>query len=205
MSAGEATSTRERILAAAIDVMRSKGVAAATTRVIAAEAGISEALIYRYFRSKLDVLRAAVREYVGPRFSETLAQLPAHVDDVTAAANLERVALAALAFYRDLIPVLASLYSDNGLIDWYRSSTRDADAGPHRAVRILGDYLTIAQQHGYIAPDIIPLAAAQMLLGACFQQVFFSQTLGAERMALDDATLAAGVARCLAPAGNAVE
>jgi AcrR family transcriptional regulator len=202
MSAGEAASTRERILAAAVDVMRSKGVAAATTRVIAAEAGISEALIYRYFRSKLDVLRAAVREYIGPRFSETLAALPDHVDDVTAAANLERVALAALAFYRDLIPVLASLYSDNALIDWYRSSTREADSGPHRAVRILGNYLTIAQEHGHIAADIVPLAAAQMLLGACFQQVFFTQTIGADRLALDDAALAAGVARSLAPAGT---
>ena len=96
--------------------MRSKGVGAATTRTIAAEAGISEALVDRYFKSKRDVLRTAVREYVGFAFAETLQTLAEHVGRASPAENLERVAAAALTYYHDLIPLLASLFSDNALI-----------------------------------------------------------------------------------------
>ena len=196
----ETAPTRERILTAAIDVMRSKGVAAATTRAIAAEAGISEALIYRYFKNKLDVLRTAVREYVGVAFAETIATLPEHVGRASVAANLERVAASALRFYHDLIPLLASLFSDNALIEWYRTSLREHDSGPHRAIRLLGEYLAAEQQRGRIAAEVAPLAAAQMVLGACFQHVFFALTVGPERLAFSDGELAAAVARSIAPA-----
>lgn len=199
MSVGDAVPTRERILIAAIDVMRSKGVAAATTRTIAAEAGISEALIYRYFKSKLEVLRAAVREEVGSAFHETLATLATDAG-VTPAANLERAALAALAFYHDLIPLLASLLSDNALVESYRASLREAEAGPQRALRLLGDYLAAEQRNGRIAPEIDPYAGAQMVLGACFQHVFFALTVGPDRLAFDPAGLAKAVARSLSGA-----
>lgn len=194
-SRGPAPQTRERILIAAIEVMRSKGVAAATTKAIAAEAGISEALIYRYFKSKLELLRAAVREELGSTFYELLVSLPGQIGSVPAAANLERVARAALAFYHDLIPLLASLFSDAALIESYRSSLREHDAGPQRAVRILGDYLAAEQRHGGISAGIDPLAEAQMILGACFTHVFFGLTVGADRLPFDDDRLAAAVAR----------
>lgn len=200
----EAVPARERILAAAIDVMRSRGVGGATTRAIAAEAGVSEALIYRYFKSKIDVLRTAVREHVGSAFNETLASLAERVGVEPLATTLERVAVAALAFYHDLIPLLAALFSDNALIDWYRTSLREHNTGPHRAIRMLGDYLAAEQRGGRVARGIDPPAAAQMLLGACFQHVFFSMTVGPDRLAFGDAELARAVARNLAgevPAG----
>jgi AcrR family transcriptional regulator len=205
MSAGDAVPTRERILIAAIDVMRGKGVAAATTRTIAAEAGISEALIYRYFKSKLEVLRAAVREEVGSAFNETLAALSAQVGMATPAEHLERAAGAALAFYHDLIPLLASLFSENALIESYRASLREHEAGPHRAIRLLGDYLAAEQRQGRIAAEIEPLAAAQMILGACFQHVFFTLTVGLDRLAFDDAGLARAVARSITGPGGRQE
>ncbi len=201
MSVSDAVPTRERILIAAIDVMRSKGVAAATTRTIAAEAGISEALIYRYFKSKLEVLRAAVREEVGSAFNESLAALPSLVGAETPAANLEHVAAAALALYHDLIPLLASLFSDNALIESYRTSLREHDSGPHRSIRVLGDYLAAEQRQGRIAAEIDPQAAAQMVLGACFQHVFFSLTVGLDRLVFDDPGLALAVARSIAIPG----
>lgn len=185
-------------MTAAIEVMRSKGVGAATTRTIAAEAGISEALIYRYFKNKLDVLRTAVREYVGFAFAETLQTLAEHVGRASPAENLERVAAAALTFYHDLIPLLASLFSDNALIEWYRNSLREHDTGPHRAIRLVADYLAAEQQAGRIDAALDPLAAAYMVLGACFQHVFFALTVGADRLAYSDAQLAAAVARSVA-------
>jgi AcrR family transcriptional regulator len=197
----DALPARERILAAAIDVMRRKGVAAATTRAIAAEAGISEALIYRYFKNKLDVLRTSVREYVGSAFIGALSALPESVGVEPPAAAVERIALAALAYYHDLIPLLAALFSDNALIEWYRSSLRDQSAGPHRATLLLADYLAAEQRAGRLAAALECSAAAQMVLGACFQHVFFSMTVGAERLGVADADLARAVARNLAAIG----
>lgn len=189
---------RERILTAAIDVMRCKGVAGATTRAIAAEAGVSEALIYRYFKSKLDVLRTAVREYVASIFKETLQALAEQVEMKTPAANLERIAVAALAFYRDLIPVLGALFSESALIDWYRDSLVE-DNWPYHYTCMLRDYIALEQRHGRLAAALDPMTAARMLLGACFQHVFFAMIFGPDQMGLDGADLARLVSRNIAP------
>ena len=47
--AGDKTPLRDRILAGALQVVREKGVVAATTKEIARAAGISEALVFKYF------------------------------------------------------------------------------------------------------------------------------------------------------------
>jgi AcrR family transcriptional regulator len=195
----ESPGTREKILGAAIDVMRTRGVGSATTRAIAAEAGISEGLIYRYFENKLDVLRTAVREYLAPAFAEALRELPAHLGTGSPAEHLERIALAAIAYYRDLVPVMAALFSDNALLEWYRTSLAAREAGPQRAIAIVGDYIGREQELRRIDPALEPLAAAQMLLGACFQHVFFTLTVGPDRLALADRELVRGIAHNLVP------
>lgn len=53
---------REQIIDAALRVFAEKGFARATNRDIAQEAGITTGLIYYYFKSKEDLLRAALEE-----------------------------------------------------------------------------------------------------------------------------------------------
>lgn len=53
---------REQIIDAAMRVFAQKGFARATNRDIAHEAGITTGLIYYYFKSKEDLLRAALEE-----------------------------------------------------------------------------------------------------------------------------------------------
>ena len=53
---------REQIIDAAMRVFAEKGFARATNRDIAREAGITTGLIYYYFKSKEDLLRAALEE-----------------------------------------------------------------------------------------------------------------------------------------------
>jgi AcrR family transcriptional regulator len=55
---------RKSILAAAVRVFASKGVAATTMAEIAEEAGLSAGAIYRYFESKQDLAAACFREGV---------------------------------------------------------------------------------------------------------------------------------------------
>jgi AcrR family transcriptional regulator len=199
LSEAKAPASRERILRAAIEVMRAGGVGATTTRAIAANAGVSEALIYRYFKNKIDVLRTAVREQVTPEFWDVINALPAAGSSECPALTVQRIARAALRYYHDLVPLLAAVFSDSALIEWYRTSLIEHDAGPHRAIRIVGEYLAAEQCAGHLAPTLDPTAAAQMLLGACFQQVFFTFTVGVERLSFDDEHLVVAVAGNIAP------
>jgi AcrR family transcriptional regulator len=199
LSEAKAPASRERILRAAIEVMRAGGVGATTTRAIAANAGVSEALIYRYFKNKIDVLRTAVREQVTPEFWDVINALPAAGGSECPALTVQRVARAALRYYHDLVPLLAAVFSDSALIEWYRTSLIEHDAGPHRAIRIVGEYLAAEQRAGRLTATLDPTAAAQMLLGACFQQVFFTFTVGAERLSFDDERLVVAVAGNIAP------
>jgi AcrR family transcriptional regulator len=179
--------------------MRTRGVGAATTRAIAAHAGVSEALIYRYFENKIDVLRTAVHEQVTPEFWDVINALPAGGGDERPLLTVQRIARAALRYYHDLVPLLAAVFSDSALIEWYRTSLIEHDAGPHRAIRIVGAYFAEEQRAGRIAATLDPVAAAQMLLGACFQQVFFTFTVGAERLSFADEHLVVAVAGNIAP------
>lgn len=53
---------REQIVKAALKIIATKGVRGLTTACIAAEVGISEANIYRHFRSKDEILAATVQK-----------------------------------------------------------------------------------------------------------------------------------------------
>ena len=55
-----AEQTRERIIQAAYTVFGNKGYAAATTRAIAAEAGVNEVTLFRHFGNKKNLFKAMV-------------------------------------------------------------------------------------------------------------------------------------------------
>ena len=54
----QATARRQQILEAAVRLFAQQGVARTTTRQIAQEVGVAEGLIFRYFPTKLDLVRA---------------------------------------------------------------------------------------------------------------------------------------------------
>jgi AcrR family transcriptional regulator len=63
---------REQILEAALRVFAQKGFVRATNKDIAKEAGITPGLIYHYFESKEDLLKAAIEEHSPLRLIHTL-------------------------------------------------------------------------------------------------------------------------------------
>jgi AcrR family transcriptional regulator len=84
--------TRERILAAAIDLFSEHSFDGASTREISGRAGVTQPLLHYHFRSKDDLWRAAVDELFGA-LTEALAarqQGLRGVDDVTTARLLVR-------------------------------------------------------------------------------------------------------------------
>ncbi|QJT03080.1 TetR/AcrR family transcriptional regulator [Streptomyces asoensis] len=158
--------TRERILDAAAAVMREQGVAQATTKQIARAAGYSEALLYKHFRDKEEILLHVLRERM-PAFPGG-----AVAGAETVEANLVAVTDSALRFYLHAFPMMASMVAQPRLMAATRETLTGYGAGPRHPVDMLADYLTAEQNLGRVSAGSSPAAAAALLMGACFQQAF---------------------------------
>jgi AcrR family transcriptional regulator len=106
-----ASGTRAQLVDAAERVRRSKGLARATTKEIAREAGCAEGTLYLHFTDKLDLVRA-VHEKLLPAFIEVVSHLPERAGTRTVKANLTELARGALRLYRDMLPLGSSLLAD---------------------------------------------------------------------------------------------
>jgi len=71
-----ADDTRQRILQAAAQVFAEKGYARATTRALAAAAGVNEVTLFRHFGNKQNLFAAVMEQFGGPAVTTALeAQL----------------------------------------------------------------------------------------------------------------------------------
>lgn len=75
---------RERLLAAAARVYARDGLAGATTRAIAQEAGVNEVTLFRLFQSKDKLLAAVVGENFGTKSAASLTPVPTPTADLRA-------------------------------------------------------------------------------------------------------------------------
>jgi AcrR family transcriptional regulator len=198
------TGTRAQLVDAAERVLRAKGLARATTKEIAREAGYAEGTLYLHFADKLDLVRA-VHERLLPTFVELVRHLPGKAGLGTVEQNLTDLARGALRLYRDLLPLGSSLFADPELLERFRALLADRGGGPHRAWEPVVAYLQAEQALGRVAPGADPAAAALLLLGACQQLVFVELMTGPETLPFRDrpdpaAELAATLVAGLSPA-----
>ncbi len=64
MAQDKSLHTKDKIFNAALKVFSEKGFSGATTSEIAREAGVAEGSIFRYYKTKKDILRGVMLEYV---------------------------------------------------------------------------------------------------------------------------------------------
>lgn len=164
-------STRDRILDAAEQVMRSDGLARTTTRRIAAAAGYSEATMYKHFASKEDLFLAVLLERLPP-FVSLIDALPNHGNGSALRQTLIDVAAAALAFYEQSMPLAGSILAQPQMLARHSDQVRQLGRGPYVPLQSLTTWLWRQQQRGAIRAGVDPDAVAALLLGACFQQAF---------------------------------
>jgi len=188
-------STRDRMLDAAAHVMRTRGLARATTKEIAKAAGYSEAALYKHFRDKTDLFLAVLGERMPSPLATVLATLGTRAGEGDVAETLEEVARAAIAFYRHGFPMAASLFAEPQLLAAYRDALQARGAGPQHVSRALSDYLAAEQEQGRVRADADPAAAAGLLIGGCLNHAFLSHFT---EVTTDDAALAATLVRTLA-------
>jgi len=179
------TGTRAQLVDAAERVLRTKGLARATTKEIAREAGYAEGTLYLHFADKLDLVRA-VHERLLPAFVELVGHLPGKAGTGTVRQHLTELADGALRLYRDLLPLGSSLFADPELLERFRALLADRGGGPHRAWEPVVAYLRAEQALGRVAPGANPAAAALLLLGACQQLVFVELMTGPETLPFRD-------------------
>ncbi|MFF2231629.1 TetR/AcrR family transcriptional regulator [Streptomyces anulatus] len=160
-------STRERILDAAAEIMRARGVVYATTKEIAQATGVSEPTLYKYFGDKERLLLAVLEERVPGLSRVSVCPGEGDVEE-----NLAELAHAVLDFYQRSIPMLGALLADPQRMAAHRVAMSRHGGGPEKAVAGLSAYLRAEQGLGRIAEDADPDVAAALLIGACFQEAF---------------------------------
>jgi AcrR family transcriptional regulator len=184
--------TRDTILDAAASVMRERGLANVTTRQIAAAAGFSEATLYKHFADKVELMSAVLQER-STGFADLSAALAAAEGDLES--RLAAVARAAIVFYTDNFPMLASIFSDRTILRSHQDGLRRHGMGPHKVNEAIMGYLRTEADAGRIRADADLYAAAGLLMGACMQHAFLGHMGWAERR--DDKAAALSFARTL--------
>lgn len=199
--------TRDRILAAAIDVIKTRGVVAATTKEIARAAGVSEGSLYNHFENKTALFGAALGEVTGTART-AVTTLIGSAGEGTVLANLARLASEMVRFYAELLPMTGPVLADPELITWLRTHTPSpgtvpppgeakaetkaeagtgtgpmgvgALSGPVLGVAGVTAYLEAEQRLGRLSEKAPVAYLAGAILGGCQLHAFLTRLAGAE-------------------------
>ena len=175
-TAGEHEAVRAHILEAAHRVITARGLAAASTRAIATEAGIGAGTLYNYFEDRLDLLAGAIRRRAQTHIA-SLADLPTLVGKGTIAGNLREIVRRVGAILEELVPLFAAAFSDPELHDQLLDAHRGGiSPGSHEA-RVpaalpIERYLLAEREAGRLVPEADCRAAASLLISLCHDRAF---------------------------------
>ena len=154
---------RDRLLEAALRVFEEAGSRGATTRRIAAEAGVNEVTLFRLFGSKAALLATALHSSLGRVQDGRLPAEPVHPEVELVTWVRER--MRGLLQKRDMIRTcLAEVAQDPHMAG-------PVTEGPVHTARELSAYVRQMQARGMADPQVDASAATAMLMGALFTDV----------------------------------
>lgn len=167
---GDPAAVRNYLLDAAHRVVVTQGLAAASTRHIATEAGVAGGTLYNYFDDRVDLLAAAIlrRAHI---LAQPVAELPERAGTRTVKANLQWFAHQADTVLDELVPLIAATFSEPDLLANLRQQMTDADPA-HIASMVVLDYLRAEQAIARISADIDAIAAASTIVSLCHDRAF---------------------------------
>ena len=172
-------STKARIIAAADQVIREHGLVNTTTKLIAKAAGCSEALLYKHYADKNEIVLAVMAGRAGgfPAQAAALMNQVGEGDRSAVEERLARLITSAVGFYRQGMPVGTALLNDPALLARHRALLAERGVGPRMPVTVLANYLAAEQALGRIDPDADPQTIASLLLGGAFHRAFLDALL----------------------------
>lgn len=167
--------TRTKILDAATQLLREKGISGTTTREIARAAGLSDAAIYSHFKSRAELLSALIPVSMVDYKGSGEAFLK-RVGQGNVRSNLKYVIKLARDYFRDTSPKIALILAEPELFS-------DPGGPPipnrsHRAETLMADYIRAEQRMGRINEDVDPAAIGKILLATAFYEGFTGGLMG---------------------------
>ena len=151
---GRTDQTREKLLAATLELISEKGYTGATTREIASRAGVSELTLFRRFGKKEEMLKSFT-------FLPRLKDLVEEVNEKPVEEGLNIIGGRFLQTLRERRPLVQILLSE---IAHYPQRVRSIHQQMIETMaRTLESYLAVRQGHGEIRPIDTDLAAIAFL------------------------------------------
>ncbi len=151
----------ETIIEAARQVFLERGIRA-TTAEVAERAGISEGTIFKRYKSKIDLFRAAMgQDLAEPNWTERLA---ARVGQGTVEGNLFDIGMGIIAFFREMMPLMMMAWSNpapNGL----PGPLAAPNPPPIRALKLLTGFFEAEMRGGRLRKHDAEIVARTFLGG----------------------------------------
>ena len=170
---------RQRILDAALGLIRERGIGRVTTKEIALAAGAAEGSLFKNFGDKMGLLTELLTQELpeSRAWRAVPAEAPPGRGDLAAALVLfmER----AIDFYAAALPLAAGSFADRELLRRQQDRNRQRGTGPHLALQASADYLRGWQESGQLDVAADPYAMAVALCGAALMYAWTDQLAGA--------------------------
>lgn len=177
---GVASPTRQRIIDAALGLIRERGIGRVTTKEIAAAADAAEGSLFKNFGDKMGLLTELLC-YELPEnraWREVFVVVPPGQGDVVAALVLSMQR--AIDFYAAALPLIAGSFADQELLRRQREHNRERGTGAQRAMQAIADYLRGWQEAGHLDSDADCYAMAFALWGSALMYAHTEQVVGAD-------------------------
>jgi TetR/AcrR family transcriptional regulator, fatty acid metabolism regulator protein len=179
---------RRKIIQALTELMRTRDFNSVTTVEIAAAAGVTEGLIYKYFDSKKDLLYQVLDEHFSEFHQYILDQIASRDSVIEKLEMIIRASIQSYAANRVFARIL--------LLE-VRNSQEYFSSEAYATVKLYTrNILSIIQEgiaKGELKPDIDPLMFRKVILGAiehaCLGEILFSGNLDAQTAALSISTI----------------
>ena len=176
---GEAEAIREHILDAALRVIQSEGLASASTRAIASVAGIAPGTLYNYFDDRLQLLAQTIlwRIY---SLSQPIGETELQVGKGSIASNLHAFVRHSGIVMDELVPLIASAFSDTELLSALRHEMAASDSAfdPGHALQ---KYLVEERELGRVSRETHCSAVASTIVSICHDRAFHRFLFGDTR------------------------
>lgn len=177
MRRGGRPSRRARIVAVAEQLLRERGLAGVTTRVIAEKVPCSEGAIYVHFEDRLELILTVLEESL-PEMLIPLHGLEERVGKGTPGENLSSALNGLVRFHQRVVVMLCSLMGETELRERFRSSLRSGGRGPDKGIATLAGYIEAEKALGRVSGQVNAKVAARTLMASSFFHVFTEELFG---------------------------
>jgi AcrR family transcriptional regulator len=167
---GDSAALRWHILAAAYRVIERNGLAGASTRAIAEEAGLAAGTLYNYFGNHIQLLAKSI-VHNAKSLTDPVADFPSRAGQGTVAGNLQYFTRQAAVVLGQLVPTFAAAFSNGELLAALRREIADAEPLSDPA-QVIEQYLLAERDLGRVSADADCRAAASLIVSICHADAF---------------------------------